>query len=108
MKLKTEFRIVACTSFAQAHVRGVNHKHDHTPKPVIAEKVTTENGTFTYVADAKFGKFNGQHIGSSHGGKVVDSARLTLCQLLMGYHSIKMVISTSRTGMLQAESLSLY
>ncbi len=76
MKLKTVLLLAASASFAHAHDEAKGDKHDHAPKPVIADKVTTGNGTFTYVADAQWGKINGEHIGSTHGGIVVDSAGL--------------------------------
>jgi len=77
MKLKIALLIAASASFAHAHDEAKGHKHDHAPKAVISEKVTTGNGTFTFLASSTWGKLkDGKNLGPTHGGVAVDSQGL--------------------------------
>lgn len=77
VKLKTILALTVSSSLVQAHEGATGHKHDQTPKPVNAEKVTTGNGAFTFVASATWGKLkDGRKLGPTHGGVAVDSKGL--------------------------------
>ena len=88
MKLKLLI-FTSLTSLSYAHDGAEKkHSHDHAPKPVIAQKVTTGNGTFSYVANATWGKMaDNSKLGPTHGGIVVDSNGLVYIST-DGPHSI--------------------